>query len=171
MNPRSCCGSRLLTATTLRRALLSLAFLSCALSQAQTQTPLTPDGDTGPSLGWMLLRTLVVLALVVALIYLTLNWGLRKLMGVKGVPGQGSGVVKVMERIPLDPKRTLFVVQVADEYLLLGGGEGAVSLLAKIDRETMEKIASDRANRPQALSPFLQKLLTRRGGGSPPSSA
>lgn len=154
----------------MKRALLTITFLACTLAQAQTQAP-APADDGGPSLGWMLLRTLVVLALVVALIYLTLNWGLRKLMGVKGLPGQGSGVVKVMERIPLDPKRSLFVIQVAEEYLLLGGGEGAVNLLAKIDREAMEKIKAERASRPQPLSPFLQKLLTRRGGGSPPSSA
>jgi flagellar biosynthetic protein FliO len=127
--------------------------------------------DDGPSLGWMLIRTLVVLALVVALIYLSLNWGLRKLMGVKGMPGSGSGVVKVLERIPLDPKRALFVVQVSDEYLLLGGGEAQVNLLAKIDAEAMEKMRAERASRQPQLSPFLQKLLTRRGGGSPPPSA
>jgi len=151
------------------RIFLVLFLFAAAVAQAQTQAPAMPD-DTGPSLGWMLIRTLVVLALVVALIYLTLNWGLRKLMGVKGVPVRG-GTVKVMERIPLDPKRTLFVIQVADEYLLLGGGDGAVNLLAKIDREAMEKIKADREAKPPALSPFLQKLLSRRGGGSPPPSA
>jgi flagellar biogenesis protein FliO len=153
----------------MKRACWALTLFLSSLAQAQAQAPAMPD-DSGPSLGWMLLRTLVVLALVVALIYLTLNWGLRKLMGVKGMPGAGSGVVKVMERIPLDPKRALFVFQVADEYLLLGGGEGAVSLLAKIDRETMDKLKAERAAKPPALSPFLLKLLSRRGGGSPPPS-
>jgi flagellar protein FliO/FliZ len=61
------------------------------------------------------------------------------------------------------------VVQVAEEYLLLGGGEGSLNLIAKLDKETVEKIKSQKAT-GQAISPFLQKLLTRRGGGTPPNA-
>lgn len=119
------------------------------------------------SMGWMLIRTLLVLGAVVASIYLTLNVGLRRLMGLQGaVPGKQT-VVSVVERLTLDPKRVLFVVKAADEYLLLGGGEAGLQLLSKLDLEAVERI---RAQRPQTnvvpLSPFLQKLLSRRSGGS-----
>ncbi|WP_254627652.1 flagellar biosynthetic protein FliO [Myxococcus sp. CA040A] len=119
------------------------------------------------SMGWMLIRTLLVLGAVVASIYLTLNVGLRRLMGLQGaVPGKQT-VVTVVERLTLDPKRALFVVKAADEYLLVGGGEAGLQLLSKLDSEAVERI---RAQRPQTnvvpLSPFLQKLLSRRSGGS-----
>ncbi|MCK8496177.1 flagellar biosynthetic protein FliO [Myxococcus fulvus] len=119
------------------------------------------------SMGWMLVRTLLVLGAVVASIYLTLNVGLRRLMGLQSASPGRQTVVSVVERLPLDPKRALFVVKAADEYLLVGGGEAGLQLLSKLDAEAVERI---RAQRPQTnvvpLSPFLQKLLSRRSGGS-----
>ncbi|MCE9666637.1 flagellar biosynthetic protein FliO [Myxococcus stipitatus] len=119
------------------------------------------------SMGWMLVRTLFVLGAVVASIYLTLNVGLRRLMGLQGtVPGKHT-VVSVVERLTLDPKRSLFVVKAADEYLLVGGGEAGLQLLSKLDTEAVERIRAQ-ASPPNVvpLSPFLQKLLSRRSGGS-----
>lgn len=123
------------------------------------------------SLGWMLLRTVLVFGLVVLSIYLTLNVGLRRLMGLQGVPMGRPSVVSVVERVALDQRRTLFVLKAADEYLLVGGGEGGLQLLSKLDSESVERI---RAERPPAnvvpLSPFLQKLLARREASSPSST-
>ncbi len=128
-----------------------------------------PPPDESLGLGWLLLRTLVVLGIVVASIYLTLNYGLRRLMGIKGMPSGRATVVQVIERIPLDQKRALFVVKAAGEYLLVGGGEGSLSLVTKLDPAEVDRI---QAQPPAAitLSPFLQKLLARKGGPPPPSA-
>jgi flagellar biogenesis protein FliO len=111
----------------------------------------------------MLTRTLFLFGAVLAFIYLTLNVGLRKLMGLQGVPAGRPSVVSVLERVPLDQRRTLFVLKAADEYLLVGGGESGLQLLSKLDTAAVERIRSER---PPAnvisLSPFLQKLLARR---------
>jgi flagellar biogenesis protein FliO len=134
------------------------------------------------SLSWMLLRTLLVFGGVLASIYLTLNVGLRKLMGLQGVPVGRPSLLSVVERLPLDQRRSLFVLKAADEYLLVGGGENGLQLLSKLDTEAVERI---RAERPPSnvvsLSPFLQKLLARRdatsasgatsSSGSPPPGA
>ncbi|MBL0693285.1 flagellar biosynthetic protein FliO [Comamonas sp. JC664] len=126
------------------------------------------ESEESENLGWALVRTLLVLGVVVASIYLTLNVGLRKLMGLQGAAMGRQPLVSVVERLPLDQRRSLFVVKAADEYLLVGGGEGGLQLLSKLDVEAVERI---RAQRPQtnavSLSPFLQKLLSRRSGGSP----
>jgi flagellar protein FliO/FliZ len=128
----------------------------------------TGAGEEPESLGWTLVRTLLVLGAVVASIYLTLNVGLRRLMGLQAVAAGRQPLVSVVERLPLDQRRSLFVVKAADEYLLVGGGEAGLQLLSKLDSEAVERI---RAQRPQTnvvpLSPFLQKLLSRRSGGSP----
>jgi flagellar protein FliO/FliZ len=78
----------------------------------------------------------------------------------------------VVERVPLDQRRALFVLKAADEYLLVGSGEGGLQLLSKLDTQAVERI---RAERPPPstvvpLSPFLQKLLSRRTGSTPPRS-
>jgi len=133
------------------------------------------------SLSWMLLRTLLVFGGVLATIYLTLNVGLRKLMGLQGVPVGRPAVLSVVERLPLDQRRTLFVLKAADEYLLVGGGEGGLQMLSKLDTAAVERIRSERPpSNVVFLSPFLQKLLARRNAtasgatsssGSPPPSA
>lgn len=125
------------------------------------------------NLGWVLARTLLLLGTVLLSIYLTLNVGLRKLMGLQGPMGRRSqSLVSVVERVPLDQRRTLFVLKAADEYLLVGSGEGGLQLLSKLDTQAVDRI---QAERPQPsnvvpLSPFLQKLLSRRTGSTPPRS-
>lgn len=121
------------------------------------------------SLGWTLVRTLFLLGAVLAFIYLTLNVGLRRLMGLQGVAVGHKSVVTVLERVPLDQRRTLFVLKAADEYLLVGGGEGGLQLLSKLDTQAVERIRAE-GPRPSAIamSPFLQKLLSRRSGSSTP---
>ncbi len=118
--------------------------------------------DESTGMGFMLVRTFVVLAVVILSIYLTLNFGLRRLMGLKGPVGS-SGVVTVLERVPLDQRRALFVVKAGGEYLLVGGAEGALSLLCKLAPEEVERAQRERSAKALQLSPFLQKLLSRRG--------
>jgi flagellar biogenesis protein FliO len=121
------------------------------------------------SLGWTLARTLLLLGAVLASIYLTLNVGLRRLMGLQNVAVGRQPVVTVLERLPLDQRRTVFVLKAGDEYLLVGGGEGGLQLLSKLDTQAVERIRAENP-RPSAipLSPFLQKLLSRRPGPSTP---
>lgn len=109
------------------------------------------------SVGWTLLRTIIVLAMVVALAYLTLNIGLRKLLGIKAPIG--TSVVTVLERVALDQKRSLFVVEAAGEVLLLGGADNALSLITKLDRKEVERLKTVPPTSPVQLSPFLKKLL------------
>ncbi len=116
--------------------------------------------------GWMLLRTLVVLGLVIMLAWLSLNYGLRKLMGVRA-PVPGASVVQVLERVPLDNKHGMFVVKAAGEYLLIGGGEGNLSLIAKLNAEEVEKLRAQTKAPMLAMSPLLQKLLSRRDAPPP----
>ena len=115
--------------------------------------------------GWMLLRTIAVLGVVIMLAYLSLNFGLRRLMGLKPtVPG--ASVVQVLERVPLDNMHSMFVVKAAGEYLLIGGGEGNLQLISKLSGEDVEKLRSE--TKPSLLaSPLLQRLLTRRDPNPP----
>ncbi|WP_375746123.1 flagellar biosynthetic protein FliO [Corallococcus interemptor] len=131
--------------------------------------PEAEGAEAQESLAWVVVRTVALLGAVLAAIYLTLNVGLRRLMGLQGVPVGKASVVSVMERIPLDQRRTLFVLKAADEYLLVGGGEGGVQLVSKLDRDAVERIRAARPpSSPVSLSPFLQKLLSRRTGGTTP---
>jgi flagellar protein FliO/FliZ len=126
------------------------------------------DDEEPESLAGTLFRTLLVLGVVVGLVYVSLNYGLRKMMGLRGVGASGGGMVKVVERIPLDAKRSLFVVEAAGEYLLVGGGEEGLSLISRLNPEEVSRVLSEQKRGATSHSPFLTKLLSRRG--SPPQA-
>jgi flagellar biogenesis protein FliO len=135
---------------------------------ATAAPPVIPPADVpddvvraDESIGFTLLRTLIVLGMVVMMAYVSLNWGLRRFLGIKPPTG-GGGVVAVLERVSLDQRHALFVVKAAGEYLLVGGSEGSLSLISKLDTAEVEKLRAQ-APVPLTLSPFLQKLLTRKG--------
>ncbi len=127
----------------------------------------TPVEDDPESMVGTLFRTLLVLAIVLGLVYVSLNYGLRRLMGLRGLPTGRSTLVKVIERIPLDPKRSLFVVQAAGEYLLIGGGDDGLNLLGKLDAAEVERVLDQQLKQAPQISPFLQKLLSRKGATPP----
>ncbi|MCU0701543.1 MAG: flagellar biosynthetic protein FliO, partial [Myxococcaceae bacterium] len=124
------------------------------------------------NLGWALVRTIVVLGIVVALAWLTLNVGLRKLMGLGPAAGR-RGLVTVLERVPLDQKRSLYVIKAGDEVILLGSSELNLSFLTKLDPKVLA--ALEPAGGAPQMSPFLQKLLGRKDApppaGPPPASS
>lgn len=122
-------------------------------------------GGEDLNLGWTLARTMLVLAMVIGLAWLTLNVGLRRLLGIR--PTVGTHLVSVLERVTLDQKRSLFVIEAAGEILLVGGGDGALSLIAKLDRAEVDKLRTVSPSQPIQLSPFLQKLLGRKDSAPP----
>jgi flagellar protein FliO/FliZ len=127
-----------------------------------------PEGAGGElDLGWTLLRTAVVLGVVIALVYLTLNVGLRRLLGIKALGA--AGVVKVLERVPLDQRRTLYVVEAAGEVLLVGASDGSLGLITRLDPA---EVARRRVQPPAPAgtvqsSPLVQKLLGLRPAAKP----
>lgn len=139
------------------------------LAEPEIPRSVPPELEGGDlDLGWTLLRTMLVLAMVVLLAWLTLNVGLRRLLGIR--PVVGTRLVTVLERVPLDQKRALFVVEAAGEVLLIGGGDGALSLISKLDRAEVDRLRTETEGAPGSpqLSPFLQKLLGRKP--PPPTS-
>jgi flagellar protein FliO/FliZ len=132
--------------------------------------PDRPDLEGGESLIGSLFKTLLVLGLVLALVYVSLNWGLRKLMRLSPV---ARSVVKVHERVPLDAKKTVFLVEVGDEFLLLGAGEREVSYLTRLDPERARAALAKKAERPADPlkgKPFWERLVVKPPP-KPPSSA
>lgn len=76
---------------------------------------------------------LVALGVVVMLIYVVLRWVAQQ-TGIK-TPGQHS-LLRVCDRISLEPKKGIWVVEVAGQYLVLGTHEHGITLLDKLDPHT-----------------------------------
>ena len=87
--------------------------------------------------GASLLQSVLALAAVCVLAWVVLRMFSRRGFGV----GPTGGRVRVVERIPLDARRMLYVVKVGERLLLLGSGDGASpALITEIDPATMPPV-------------------------------
>ncbi len=122
---------------SLRAALISLALALVAASPAaaadgertrldlQEEAPRALAGQAGSSSSSGLVRTIVGLAIVLAVIY-GLTWVLKQVKRSKEAGASGSGLT-TLATLPLGPNRALHLVRAGEEVVLLGAGEGAVT--------------------------------------------
>jgi flagellar protein FliO/FliZ len=79
----------------------------------------------GPSAGGGLVRTIVGLAIVIAVIY-GLYWVLKQVKASREERSSGQGL-GTLATLPLGPNRSLHLVRAGGEVVLLGVGEGGVT--------------------------------------------
>lgn len=105
---------------------------SVVLAVAAGEGTLTP-----PGYGWALVKLLLALFLVCALAYLAL-WLLRRRLNA--ARGAGTASLRVVERLALSSRQSLFLVELAGRYLVIGVGEsGAPSRIAELDPDTLRR--------------------------------
>ncbi|MBI2981077.1 MAG: flagellar biosynthetic protein FliO [Deltaproteobacteria bacterium] len=82
----------------------------------------------------MVAGLLLVLALALVLIRYVLpktgRWGRRSRIGW----------ARIIDRFPLAPRASLYLVKIAERYLVLGSGEGSLNLIRELSKEEGEKI-------------------------------
>src|SRR5579864_6713492 len=104
----------------------SIAPLWCAAEQA---VKCGPQGDSAPSMpsySFFLIETLVTLFAVCVLAVLVL-WGARRL----GV-GRPSGPIELCGHLPLDARRSIYLVRVGAQVFIVGVGEGGFTKLGEL---------------------------------------
>jgi flagellar biogenesis protein FliO len=102
----------------------------CFLLLQQAAAPLADQ-----SFALDLLRTLLALGLVCALVFVSLRLVARRGFGGFGLGfGAPQGPVRVLQRVPLEPRRALYLIAAGKRVLLVGSGEGgAPRLIAELD--------------------------------------
>jgi flagellar biogenesis protein FliO len=100
--------------------------------EADGAAPTTPAPEDGVSLLAQLAKTTVSLLLVIGLIYLFSRFALPRLLAMRPA-GKSGKVVTVVERVPLDQKNALVVIDLHEgPRLLLASGEKGVQLLGDL---------------------------------------
>ena len=91
-----------------------------------------PPAPLPSGYGASLLQTLLALAAVCVLAWVVLKWSAGRGFGI----GARGGRLRVLERVPLDPRRSVYLVQVDGRCLVLGAGEsGPPALLTELRTE------------------------------------
>src|SRR5436190_23234375 len=99
-----------------------------------------PAADVGSGYGEMLVGSLLVLGLICAAAWAIVRFGGRRLWA----GARGGGVLDVVARVPLEPRRSLYVVEVAGKTLLVGTSEMGLSVLSELDGSQLRADVDER---------------------------
>jgi hypothetical protein len=121
-----------------------------------------------PSLSGYLKESLFVLLVVVALAVFVLYAARRA-----GV-GRAIGPIELLARLPLEPRRSVYVVRVVDQVLIIGSSEAGLIKLGQLAEAAAaelrggEPVGGALGALSAALGRPLARGLSRPSAGSPP---
>jgi flagellar biogenesis protein FliO len=124
--------------------------------------PPTPDLAPEPYPLLDLFVTLLAFLAVIVAAWLAGRWLMRRMYGVGAGVG---GRVRVVERVPLEPRRTLYLVEAGGKFLLLGATDHAVRVLGEFSADQLPAPAVP------ARRSFLDALRAAARRPPPPGSA
>jgi len=93
------------------------------------------EGELGPqsvNFSWLFLKTILVMVLVIALAIIVLRFIIPKL-SLRGT--RSSSDIQVVERVPLDHKKILYVLEVEGRRLLLSATDHSVNLITELSSD------------------------------------
>jgi flagellar biogenesis protein FliO len=105
-------------------------------SPAPEATPFTPGGGMDVPIIPYLIQLLVVTGVVGALGYFSLQYVQKKMPGL--ALGQATGKqIRLVEKLVIDPKRMVFMVNVGDRYWLCAATEDSVTTIAELTKNDL----------------------------------
>lgn len=109
-----------------------------------------------PSLGGSIAVSILSLGFVCLIAYGALRWLSRR-----GV-GRTMGPIQVRARCPLEPRRSVYLIETAGRCFLVAAAETGMSLLAEVDPE---KVLEGKAPAPSPTGLRFADVLSRALGG------
>jgi len=113
------------------------------------------NGAAGASYGDLLITSLLVLGAVCVAAYLAVRIFGRVLATGRA---RGSHLLDVVARVPLEPRRSLYVVEVAGKTLLVGTSEMGLSVLSELDGSEVKS----RVQQQQSFGDLVRAAWSRR---------
>ena len=115
------------------------------------------SGQGGASYGDLLITSLLVLGAVCVAAFVAVRLFGRLLATGRS---RGAHLMDVIARVPLEPRRALYVVEVANKTLLVGTSEMGLAVLSELDGEVVRARA---AAAPPTFADMVRSALRRRG--------
>jgi flagellar protein FliO/FliZ len=133
-----------------------LPVLSVAWSLARADAP----APGPPPMGSGLLQMLAGLALVVVMILASL-WLLKKISAPRGAT---AGLLKVVAGTAVGPRERVVLIEIGDDWLVLGVAPGRVNALHKLPRQIQPNAASATPGPATDFRARLRSMMERRNG-------
>jgi flagellar protein FliO/FliZ len=115
---------------------------------------------SGLSFVWMLFQTLVALAFVCGLAYVIFRVLLPRLTSNYG----SNNMMRVVDRIGLDTRKSLYIIEVTGRWFLVASSENGVQMISELDAKTAseaEKVILENRQLPSNIlngKSFQEKL-------------
>ena len=117
------------------------------------------DARAVPGIGW----SSVTLSLASLGVVCVVAWGALRLLAGRGV-GKASGAVRVVARCPLEPRRSVYVIEAAGRCFLVGVGDGPMTVLAELDGDKLQ-------GAPEAGGAAVRRGAGARAGAASPKAS
>ena len=137
---------------------VGLAVLLPQISLAQQGESTPPPPATSPDLGGSLLQLGFGFAAVLALLFASL-WLLKRLSAPRG---QAGGLMKVISSLAVGPRERVVLMEVGDQWLLVGVGPGHISKLGELPRQALPPATGNPA--APEFAAWLKRAIERRPG-------
>jgi len=96
-------------------------------------TALTDFGTSPVDFTWLFVKMVLAMVIVIGLAIVTIRYVIPKLAMVR-TRGSVAGL-KILDRIPLDSRKAIYIIQVEGRRLLVGVSENHIGLLTELKRE------------------------------------
>jgi flagellar protein FliO/FliZ len=155
---------------SLTAALCGIVVLpASALAADGEDTPLKLDtGGAGKAVadhagggGGAIVRTIVGLAVVIAVIY-GVTWVLKQVKGARAGGATGDADLEPLSSLPLGPNASLHLVRAGNEVVLLGAGEHGLVPVRTYTLEEAERTGLLRAPEPEVPGGLLTAPARRK---------
>jgi len=122
------------------------------------------NGAAGASYGDLLVTSLVVLGAVCIAAFVVV-----RLVGRFLATGRtrGAHLLDIVARLPLEPRRSLYVVEVAGKTLLVGTSEMGLSVLSELDGGEVRARVAERPSFGELVRTAWQRKRSAASGARP----
>ena len=133
--------------------------------QAEQDASIGGSAEPTDSLWPTFIRTAIMLSAVCLLAYLLLGKLMPRLMNIEP-PTAPRRLLKVVDRLAIDQKRSVMILQLGDAYFLVGAAEQNISLMSKLDAEQIERLVAEAGPSNPGLARLGDLFARRHAKGS-----
>ena len=115
------------------------------------------NGTDEINFGALILRMIIFLGLILVIIFFVLKKVLPAVM--PGVRYRTKNI-HILERVPIDQRKSLIIAEIQERIYLLGCSDGQINILTELDREKLQEQEPANA-KPISFSDVLKRTLSR----------
>ena len=90
--------------------------------------------ETGISFGWLFVKTIIAMVIVIGLAFVVLRYVLPRFQGAHRF---SNSRIKILERFGLEPRKGLYIVKVGGKTALIGTSDHAVNKLMDLEEKDL----------------------------------